>query len=99
MLLIDSGADVTLLPRTAVDQLGVVIMDDQYEIMGFDARITLAAVARVDLLFLRRTFKGSYLLIDQDHGILGRDILNLLALVLDGPGQTWYDQRPIANKT
>lgn len=41
------------------------------------------------LVLLQRTFRGRLLLIDQEWGILGRDILNHLSLVLDGPNQTW----------
>ena len=37
LLLLDTGADITLLPRTAVEQLGVPLLAGQrYELMGFD---------------------------------------------------------------
>jgi hypothetical protein len=38
-LLIDSGADATLLPQSIVDSLGITIDKDQnagYELLGFD---------------------------------------------------------------
>ena len=36
-LLMDTGADITLLPREAVERLGVPLLSDQqYELMGFD---------------------------------------------------------------
>ena len=37
LLLLDTGVDITLLPRTAVEQLGVPLLTGQcYELMGFD---------------------------------------------------------------
>jgi hypothetical protein len=91
-LLLDTGADVTLRPRTAVEQLGVPLLPDQrYELMGFDGSKSFASVVMLDLLFLRRAFRGRYLLIEAEHGILGRDILNHVALRLDGPRQQWSE--------
>lgn len=92
VLLMDTGADATLLPRMAVEQLGIQpLPDHEYELMGFDGTKSLAPVAIVDAIFLRRRFHGKYLLIESDHGILGRDILNHLALKFDGPGQRWIE--------
>src|SRR4051794_21199079 len=76
-MLMDTGADVTLLPRTATDQLGATAdPDKQYELIGFDGSTSLAQIVHVDLLFLGRTFRGQFLLIDQEWGVLGRNILN-----------------------
>ena len=36
LMLIDSGADVTLLPRSWVDSLGIERFGASYELMGFD---------------------------------------------------------------
>jgi hypothetical protein len=43
----------------------------------------------LDMLFLKRLFKGQYLVIDEERGILGRDVLNHIALLLDGPRLRW----------
>lgn len=87
-LLMDTGADATLLPRAAVEQLGVPPLPDQrYELMGFDGNKSWVSVAVVDAIFLNRRFRGRYLLIDADQGILGRGVLNHLAVLLDGPGR------------
>ena len=91
-LLMDTRADVTLLPRMAVEQLGVLsLADQQYELMGFDGRKSFAPVVTLDMLFLRRTFRDRYLLIEAERGILGRDILNHVTLLLDGPRQQWSE--------
>ena len=51
------------------------------------------AAVHAELLMLGRTFRGQFLVIDQEVGILGRNILNALALLLDGPHHTWSEHR------
>jgi hypothetical protein len=95
LLLVDSGVDVTLLPRKAVEGIGVPLTAGQgYELMGFDGSKSLAPAVTLDMIFLKRIFRGQYLLIEEERGILGRDILNNIALLLDGPGQRWEEQTP-----
>jgi len=45
------------------------------------------------MIFLNRTFRGRFLLIDQEWGVMGRDILNLVSLLLDGPNLTWSEHK------
>jgi hypothetical protein len=59
--------------------------------MAFDGRTSAAQVVRLDLILLRWVFRGRFLLIDQDCGILGRDILNHLSLLVDGPRLNWRE--------
>ncbi len=89
-MLLDSGADVTLIPETAVEMLGATIVPDRrYELIGFGGGTSFASVVRLELIFCRRTFRGQFLLIDQAWGILGRNILNAVSLLLDGPSLAW----------
>jgi predicted aspartyl protease len=95
LLLLDTGADVTLLPRSAAEKLGVQLLPDQkYELMGFDGSRSFAPVVALDLIFLNRAFRGRYLLIDESQGIMGRDVLNHVSLVLDGPRLEWSEHVP-----
>ena len=95
LLLVDTGADLTLLPRTVVEQLGVPLLaGQQYELMGFDGSKSFAPVVILDLLFLKRAFRGRYLLIEVEGGIMGRDILNHVILLFDGPRQQWSEHAP-----
>ena len=91
-MLIDSGADVTLLPKSVSASLQVERAGMSYELIAFDGTKSHAEAVRAELVFLQRTFKGQFLLIDQEIGILGRDILNHVCLVLDGPRLQWDEQ-------
>jgi Retroviral aspartyl protease len=93
-MLLDSGADVTLIPQASVALLGTTVrIDESYELMGFDGNVSQAQAVQLNLIFLRRRFKGRFLLITQEWGIIGRDVLNYVSLLLDGPHLTWGEQR------
>ena len=88
-LFIDSGGDLTLVPREAVEEIKADLTDEVFELTGFDGGTSLARAVQLDLTFMRRTFRGHYLVVDRSYGILGRDILNQVAIFLDGPRLTW----------
>lgn len=95
LLLLDTGADVTLLPRAAVANLGVPpVADQRFELMGFDGTRSFASVAVLEVIFLHRAFRGRYLLVESESGVLGRDILNHLSVLFDGPRQQWTQHLP-----
>jgi hypothetical protein len=85
VLLLDTGADVTLLPKAAVERLGMTIgAGERMELMGFDGSRSFVPLVTLDMLLLGHIFRGKYLVIDAERGILGRDVLNHFALVIDG---------------
>lgn len=95
LLLLDTGADVTLLRGIAVERLGVPpLAGHRYELISFDGSKSYAPVVALDMLFLNRAFRGRYLLIEEERGILGRDILNHVAVLWDGPRQQWSEHSP-----
>ena len=94
-LLIDTGADITLLPRLTVERLGIEASADEHrELIGFDGSRSLAPVVAMEMIFLGRIFRGRYLLIDGEQGVLGRNILNHVSLLLDGPRGHWSESVP-----
>jgi hypothetical protein len=91
-MLLDTGADVSLLPRSHVASL-VGPDATQYELEAFDGTRSTAPVVNAELQLLGKSFRGQFLLIDGWHGVLGRNVLNNLALVLDGPALKWGEQQ------
>ena len=95
LLLLDTGADTTLLPRSAVTRLGINIDPAlQYELVGFDGSRSTSEAIDLDMIFLQKAFRGRYLIIDSERGILGRDVLASVSILLNGPAQEW-SQHPL----
>ena len=65
----------------------------QYELEGFDGTKSTAPAITAELQFLGKSFRGQFLLIDNWHGVLGRNVLNNLSLLFDGPSRNWKEQR------
>jgi hypothetical protein len=38
-------------------------------------------------------FRGQFLIVDGSHGILGRNVLNSLSLIMDGPNLIWRETK------
>jgi predicted aspartyl protease len=93
-MLIDTGADVTLLPRDVVEKIGVIPVPEKVcEVQGFDGSVQFAEMVQLELVFLGKKFRGQFLVTDQPQGILGRNILNAVALLLDGPHINWDEYK------
>lgn len=89
-MLIDSGSDLTLVPEDSINELNLELaQNESYELLGFDGHRSVAKSVQLDLVFLGRTFKGRFVVINAEIGILGRNVLNHFALVLDGPRLSW----------
>ncbi len=90
-MLLDTGADVSLVPRTALERLGLPKEPgERFQLAGFDGHATSAESRDLEMVLANRTFRGRFLVIDEEWGILGRNVLNSLSLVYDGPRLTWH---------
>jgi hypothetical protein len=93
-MLLDYGADATLLPQAAAGLLGTpAVQSRELELIGFDGHRSFAPVVLLDLIFYGKTFQGEFLLIDQSWGVIGRNIMNSLSLLFDGPRLNWEEHR------
>jgi Aspartyl protease len=95
LMLLDTGADTTLLPRSAVTRLGITPDPAvAYELIGFDGARSITQAVDLDMIFLKKAFRGRYLLTDSDCGILGRDVLASVIVLFNGPAREWSQQAP-----
>lgn len=95
-MLLDTGADSTLIPRLAVTALGVAETSAVgLRLVGFDGSSHVPMKAFVEIGFLNKTFRGEFAVTDAPYGFIGRDILNFLRLVFDGPRLIWEEAPPV----
>ncbi|HEX9670424.1 MAG TPA: retropepsin-like aspartic protease [Thermoanaerobaculia bacterium] len=98
-MLLDTGADVSLVPRGAVEKLGLAEeAPEGFRLVGFDGTSSTASVVELELRLAERSFRGRFLLFDQEWGILGRNVLNHLRILYDGPRLRW-DPQPGASRS
>ena len=88
-MLLDTGADVSTVPRGVAESLGLRPERSALRLQAFDGSETRAEVADLSVQVNRYRFSGRFVVTDADHGILGRNVLNALELVLDGPRGEW----------
>ena len=73
-MLLDSGADISGLPRPVVEALALPIGDQSYEIMAYDNSTRECATVLAEIVFLRGHFKGQFIVLDHEVGVLGRNV-------------------------
>lgn len=89
LLLIDTGSDVSAVPRSVVTALGAVVRPSALRVRTYDGEEMLCDVTDLRLELLRYRFAGEFVVSDSDYGLLGRNILNSLVLTLNGPRREW----------
>lgn len=88
-LVIDSGADVSVVPLGAASAVGAPITRSTTAIQFLAGEEIVLDQADLAVEFLRYRFRGAFLVVDSTYGIVGRNILNALRLTLDGPELEW----------
>ena len=86
---LDTGADLSFIPMGAASVVRAEIkLGSSVTTMFSGDRATYdEATVRLDFLHIR--FRGQFLVSQTDYGIIGRNILNYIRVVLDGPAQEW----------
>jgi hypothetical protein len=92
-MLIDSGADATLLPESAIASPGLAGTGEKYGLVSFDGTTSESEAVHAVLVFLQKSFRGRFLPFESEIGVIGRNVLNRVRLVLDGPALDW-DELP-----
>jgi len=85
---------VSAIPESSLHRLGLTKQRRDYEVLAFDGSKIAAECVQCELIFLRTVYRGVYLVVDQPAGYLGRDVLNHISLVLDGPQLNWREAAP-----
>lgn len=89
-MLLDTGADVSLLPE---DRIPASVLDSArfgtVRLTGFDGSSRSYRSIELQIVFRGKRFTGEFCLIDDDIGVLGRDVLNQVSILLDGPNLVW----------
>jgi predicted aspartyl protease len=82
---IDTGADLTVIPAHLVGQLQLMPAGE-IEVEGYDGRRATLQVYDVNLYIDQLSLPGLLVIaFAEDYVLLGRDVLNRLRVVLDGP--------------
>ncbi len=90
LMLLDTGADLTLLPSIAIVNADIRPIPDFYEeLLAFDDHKVLAQVVLATIQLEGRTIKGEFPVVEQSIGVIGRNVLNLFPLLFDGPRLSW----------
>jgi hypothetical protein len=59
---------------------------------------SVSEAVRAVVVFPNKTFRGRFLLVESEVGVIGRNILNHVRLLLDGPGLSWEELPPRTNE-
>jgi len=93
-MLVDTGADITTLPRKLVAELRLLQFSEVL-VSGFDESPRLCDTYLVKLRINEWQIGDAEVVLEDDsYGLLGRDILNQCLITLDGPGLKLMIQYP-----
>ncbi|MBC7804994.1 MAG: hypothetical protein H7145_02470 [Akkermansiaceae bacterium] len=93
-MVIDTGADINIVPHSALSELAIEeseVASTGFGLSGFGGGGEEAKLVRLKLHFIGKTFTDNYAVADLPYGTVGRDVLNLLRIVFDGPRQVWEE--------
>jgi len=90
---LDTGADISLLPTSAIGKLQIEPSGEKVNLLGFDDSQSRSEIYHLQVIFLGKRITGDYCAIDDEIGILGRDVLNEFSVTFDGKNLEWKEQK------
>ena len=85
---LDTGADLTAIPTTVIERLRLMPAGE-IEVEDYDSRRATSRAYDVNLQVDQLNVNGLLVIgFAEDHVLLGRDVLNRLRILLDGPALT-----------
>ncbi len=89
-MLLDTGSDITLIPKFAVENLDLDFSQSrEIRLESFDGKKSLSQTVDLFLFFEAQKFRGNFPLIEQIYGIVGRNILNQFKIEFNGQNLLW----------
>ena len=83
---VDPGADLTCIPKRIIPSSDGLRYGRSL-VAGYDGKVVVKKTCFVTVRIDKHSFDNVETLpIDGDVGLIGRDVLNLLVVTLDGPG-------------
>lgn len=93
-VLLDTGADISLVPFSMLESLQIESSKESVNLFGFDENKSTAELYNLQIVYLGKRITGNYCGIDDEIGILGRDVLNEFCLTFDGENLEWKECAP-----
>ena len=89
-MLLDTGADSSIVPLGVVNALRCEFEDAVWEVTSIASEeLLVLRSAKLQMHLGRYKFNSSFLVASVDIGVIGRNLLNLVRVRLDGPAQDW----------
>src|SRR5712692_7035495 len=88
-MLIDTGADISFVPLDVAVGVGAEMLESTSIAQMFSAETSTFAQVRLTIEFLHFRINGEFVVAPSEYGVIGRNILNLLKVTLDGPREEW----------
>lgn len=92
-VLLDTGADISLLPLPAIEKLQINSSGEKINLIGFNESQITSEIYNLQIIFLGKRISGGYCVTENETGILGRDVLNEFSIIFDGKNLEWKENK------